>query len=479
VIRAARPRALRTAIILCLAAATGGCGDVSDVASPADARPNVVVIVLDTVRADALSCYGNTEPLTPHVDAVARDGTRYATTYATCFWTLPSHASLLTGLYPSEAGATSETNHLPEAVETLAERLRRDGYATGAVVRNPWLSVERGFAQGFDVFVEAWRTTEVPEIEAEHAAVGAAVEWMAERAREPAPFFLFVNLNLAHLPYTPSDEALQHVATREWPPDHVERMRGIESGWGHLTGRLELQASDYELLRELYHAEVWLLDAMVGELDRALHELGVADRTVLVVTSDHGENLGEHGRIDHVLSMYEPTVRVPLVIRGPGIPAGDVVTEPVSLVDVTPALLAACSVPDRDASGASRSNGASPFTRDAVYAENRRPVNGVRLLERWFPDFDASSIDHPMRMVRSGSDKLIWTADVGTELYDLDTDPGESLDLSGRRSDRRDDLLAILRQWALGQRPVAGQVPEVAGRDRENLERLRRLGYVE
>lgn len=451
----------------------------SDVASPADARPNVVVIVLDTVRADALSCYGNTEPLTPHVDAVARDGTRYATTYATCFWTLPSHASLLTGLYPSEAGATSETNHLPEAVETLAERLRRDGYATGAVVRNPWLSVERGFAQGFDVFVEAWRTTEVPEIEAEHAAVGAAVEWMAERAREPAPFFLFVNLNLAHLPYTPSDEALQHVATREWPPDHVERMRGIESGWGHLTGRLELQASDYELLRELYHAEVWLLDAMVGELDRALHELGVADRTVLVVTSDHGENLGEHGRIDHVLSMYEPTVRVPLVIRGPGIPAGDVVTEPVSLVDVTPALLAACSVPDRDASGASRSNGASPFTRDAVYAENRRPVNGVRLLERWFPDFDASSIDHPMRMVRSGSDKLIWTADVGTELYDLDTDPGESLDLSGRRSDRRDDLLAILRQWALGQRPVAGQVPEVAGRDRENLERLRRLGYVE
>lgn len=465
--------------MLGLATAVGGCGGVSDVSLPVDARPNVVVIVLDTVRADALSCYGNTEPLTPNVDAVARQGTRYATAYATCFWTLPSHASLLTGLYPSEAGATSETNHLPEAVETLAERMRRDGYATGAVVRNPWLSEERGFAQGFDPFIEAWRTTEGPEIEAEHSAVREAVEWMGERAREPAPFFLFVNLNLAHLPYTPSEEAFRRVATRDWAADHVERMRGIESGWGHLTGRLELDESDYELLHELYHAEVWLLDAMVGELDRAMRDLGVADRTITVVTSDHGENLGEHGRIDHVLSMYETTVRVPLVIRGPGFPAGDVVTEPVSLVDVAPALLAASSASDHDASGAPRSNGTTAFARNAVYAENRRPVNGVRLLERWFPDFDASSVDHAMRMVRIGSDKLIWTADVGTELFDLTTDPAETSDLSRERSDRRDVLLTTLRRWALGQRPIGGPAPEVAGRDRENLERLRSLGYVE
>jgi hypothetical protein len=152
----------------------------------------------------------------------------------------------------------------------------------------------------------------------------------------------------------------------------------------------------------------------------------------------------------------------------------------VSLVDLTPVLLASCSIATDDGSSdASRPDGRAAFMRDAIYAENGRPLNGVRLLERWFPEFDASSIDHPMRMVRAGPEKLIWTADVGAELYDVVADPAELADLSTGWIDRRDALLGTLRTWTLGLRPVAGRVREMPGRDVDSLERLRRLGYVE
>jgi len=443
-------------------------------------RPNVLLVVLDTVRADALSCYGNPRPTTPELDQLAGEGTRFDNAYATCFWTLPSHASLLTGLYPSEAGATSETNHLPERVTTLAERLAAAGYRTSAVVRNAWISVERGFGQGFEEFVEDWRGDTGHEADEEGAAVERAMEWIRDRGGTGEPWFLFVNLNVAHLPYNPPEPFRSRFASEEWPQATVDRLMKIDGGWGHLAGGLHLDEADFRILRDLYEVEVSIADEHVGRLLDAIRDSGVLEQTLVIVTADHGENLGDHRLIDHVYSLFDSTVRVPMIVRYPQrFAAGGVVSDAVSLIDVVPTVLDVTGIPTVD-------DGLEGFAMDdpgigerpAVFAENGRPINGIRLLVKWFPDFDTAAIDHQMRMIRSGDIKLIWKADVSAELFDLESDPGELVDLAPDRPDLRNQMLSDLRSWSLGVEP---RVPPQAfeSRDRESLERLRALGYVE
>lgn len=440
-------------------------------------RPNVLLVVLDTTRADYLSCYGYPAPTTPHLDRLAAEGTLYRRAFATDFWTLPSHASLLTGLYPGAAGATSETSQLPAAAVTLAERLRQAGYATGAVVRNAWLSEERGFAQGFDDFVESWRgDDEVSELVGEHAAVDAATAWLEEHVGGPS--FLFVNLNIAHLPYTPAEELRRRFAAREWPPEQLARAQEVQGGWAHLTGTTPLGETDFLLLRELYAAEVAQADELAGRLLDALRQGGTIDDTLVIVTSDHGENLGEHGLIDHVNSMYDTTLRVPLLVRyPPRFAAGSVVDDLVSLVDVVPTVLDACGL--TEGLDVTRSLGRRDRRRRrAVFAENARPLHGIERLRRYFPHFDATVIDHRLRVIRTERHKLIWKVGTAAELFDLEADPGETVDLADTRQELRNELLAALREWTLGLE-MPGAVERFESRDAEALERLRALGYVE
>jgi arylsulfatase A-like enzyme len=471
--------ALPGATVAAVLLAAVACG--APPAEPPPPPPNIVLVVLDTVRADALSCYGNPRQTTPRIDALARAGTRYTAAYATSFWTLPSHGSLLTGLYPSAAGSTSESNHLPAAATTLAERLGAAGWATGAVVRNAWLSSERGFDQGFAHWVEAWRAdADAPSVAGEEAAVAAALRWIEDGRDHGAPFFLFVNLNVAHLPYDPPAEVRGPWLETPVDEERLRQLMGITGGWGHLAGALELSAADLEALRDLYHAEVSVADRLVGTLVDGLARLGQLERCAVIVTADHGENLGDHGMIDHVYSMYDTTVRVPLVIRYPErFAAGAVADGLVSLVDLAPTILdlAGARRPDVGWPGRSLADpGSAPHQH--VFAENGRPVNGVRLLARHFPAFDAATIDHPMRMVREGAHKLVWRVGVAAELYDLAADPGETRDLAPIRRDLRDLLLADLRHWARGLEALPRH-PEHRSSDRESLEQLRALGYLE
>jgi len=447
---------------------------------PPSVRPNVLLVVLDTVRADALSCYGNPRPTTPILDQLAADGTRFVAAYASCFWTLPSHASLLTGHYPSAAGATSETNHLPATATTLAEHLAKAGYRTAAVVRNPWISAERGFDQGFEEFLEDWRDDVASEAEEERAAAATAASLMDGLAAGDAPFFLFVNLNIAHMPYTPPESTFAGFASERWPEPKIARLRSIKGGWGHLAGALRLDDADFRILRDLYEAEVAVADELVGELIEALGTLGLLDRTLVVVTSDHGENLGDHGMIDHVYSMFDTTVRVPLIVRYPTrFAAGGEVDELSSLIDIVPTVLDACGVEADGAEFAGMPLGErAAAASSAVFAENGRPINGLRLLRQEFPEFDAAALDHRIRMIRSGSHKLIWKTGVSAELFDLATDPGEQQDVESALPELRDRLLGELRAWSLGVEPR--QPPGAfESRDQESLERLRALGYVE
>ncbi len=452
---------------------------------PADPKPNIVLVVLDTTRADALSAYGNARPTTPRLDELARSGARFERAYATDFWTLPSHASLLTGLHPSEHGATSESDSLRTSVDTLAEQLAAAGWRTGAFVSNPWLSRERGFAQGFELYHEAWTAAPpgADEYLADRAGLQTALAWMDQRAPGPArPFFAFFNWNSAHLPYQPEPLGYVDLFPAPFDIDRVAALKQINGGWAVLAGALALDPSDLRMMRNLYESEVARLDGLVGQLVDGLAARGLLDDTLLIVTADHGEAFGEHGLIDHLFSMYESTLRVPLIIHFPArFRAGDVRGELVSLVDIVPTILDVAGIADRAVQEAPRSL-ADPDRIAATYvvAENERPLHALELMKASFPEFDMQPYDHRLRMIRSGDHKLIWREGRGVELYDLAADPQEQHDLATADPVTRDRLLALLEAW-MDEHPVTPESPKsiLESQDPRAVEQLRALGYVD
>jgi arylsulfatase A-like enzyme len=462
------------------------CGGDSQQPAAGARRPNVLLVVLDTARPDYFSCYGHPHPTTPRIDRLAAEGVRYDRAYSTDFWTLPAHASLLTGLYPTEAGATAETNYLPARVVTLAEHLRRHGYSTGAVVDNPWISRERGFAQGFGEFEEMWREEELIAVDpfsplTEQHVVDRALEWLNRQTRTSA-FFLFVNFNVTHMPYTPTREFWRRSATRNWPEERVRFLEGLTGIRAYLAGALRLDETDFQIMRELYRAEIAMADAQVGQLVDALAERALLDDTLVIITSDHGENLGDHGLIDHALSMYETTLRIPLIIRYPKrFEAGVVSSELVSVTDILPTVLDVCGL--SDSPQLLRTTAASLCAPDRprrrfVVAENERPINTVAQMKRKHPSFDTRTIDHRMRAVRAERYKLIWREGFKTEVFDLDTDPDESRDIAAARPDILEDLLKRLDAWMASVDPES-EAQSFESQDRESVQKLRSLGYLE
>jgi len=227
---------------------------------------------------------------------------------------------------------------------------------------------------------------------------------------------------------------------------------------------------------------VAVADAQVGQLVEALTKRSLLDDTLVIVTSDHGENIGDHGMIDHLLSMYETTLHIPLVIRYPKhFQAGAVSNELVSLVDIAPTILDVCGLPAevfpaevQRISLCQEDRG----PREFVVAENDRPMNGVNLLKSKFPDFDTTTIDHRMRMIRTEHHKLIWRENGQTEVFDLESDPDEAMNIAETRPEIRDGLLGRLKEWmAAVEREDSAKAFE--SDDTEVVRRLRLLGYIE
>ncbi|MDX1503879.1 MAG: sulfatase-like hydrolase/transferase, partial [Thermoanaerobaculia bacterium] len=391
-----------------------------------------------------------------------------------------SHATLFTGLPPTAAGATAESHRLPEAALTLAERLVAAGYRTFGASCNSWVSVERGFAQGFEVFEEPWRLRGHGEPEEE--AVRQVTGWIEEAAAGEAPAFFVVNLNGPHLPYDPPRELARRFVDPGWPGRRLGALSRIAGPWAHFTGALVLTPDDFAMLSQLYATEIHHADLQVGELLAALERAGTRDETLVVVTSDHGENLGDHGRIGHALSMYDTTLRVPLIVRyPPAFAAGTVVGELVSLLDVAPTVLSLTgAVAPGEAEETARRSLAGPRRggRRFVVAENGRPLAALELLAESFPAFDARGIDHPMLALRTDRHKLVWKGEAGVELYDLAADPAELDDLSAAQPRVRDELLRGLELWREAVRS-AEPAELYRSEDEEAREWLRTLGYIQ
>ena len=440
---------------------------------------NVLIIVLDTARADGFSRFGEEGTRTPIFDELAAGGVAYSNARTTSAWTLPSHASLFTGLYPSRHGATHESHMLAPSRTTIAEVLAPT-HETAGFSENPHIGKAKGFARGFGLFEETWRLRkrrgETPP------TIERVLHWLQGRRPDSGPFFLFINLMNPHLPYVPPEPFASELASAGFDPDHVRRLREVSEKEARLymTGLLEFSPLDFQILGALYKAEIAFADTRAGRVLDRLDETGVLDETLVVFLSDHGENIGEHQLMEHQLCLYETLLRIPFALRLPGVFEGGAIRDaPVQLVDVAPTIFDVLDIPAEQRpsmEGTSLVHSDPPETRP-LYAEYMRPIRQEARLRAANPAFDFERFDRRLRSIQIGDIKLIASDKGDVELYDLEADPGERVDLSTERPEVAAVLKRQLEQW-LSSEPSADTSREPT-LDLETIEALRVLGYME
>ncbi len=441
-----RSRALRRAAllgaILCAAAWIAACGD-----TRADPAPNVLIVVMDTTRADRCSFNGYDRPTTPRLEQFARDAVVYSDAWSPASWTGPAHASLFTGLRPDHHGFhNAGTAQFDAAHATLAEVLRKQGWATGCFTNNPWVSKEFGLTQGFDLDVAFFRDANRPTPWARETHRQAA-GWMEARAREGKPFFAFVNDMEPHAPYDPPTEFARRLLRGSPDPDLVDAVRQIAPP---RTAALSLSspgltAPTLAILSDLYDAEIACLDAEIGTLLDRMRKSGLLDQTLVVVVGDHGEGLGDHGWLEHAVFLHRELLRVPLIVRYPGKFDGGRRHEGLVLLeDVAPTILEICGVaPPRELDGVSLL--AEPSQRVSLAFDAPYPTIAAEV-RRLAPTVDVEPVLRHRRSVYDGALHLITDSTGGQSLFDVANDPLEQNDLAPLGGPALERLRGILER---------------------------------
>jgi arylsulfatase A-like enzyme len=454
-------------------------------------QPNIVLIVLDSVRRDHLSCYGHSRPTTPSIDRLAEEGVRFDAAYATSCWTVPSHASLFTGLLPSAHRADLDTQQLDPAIPTLAGLLTARGYRTASISCNGFVAPYTNLTQGFQLAVDVHgskgssdgvlgrlrqgirrRVRRLTERDRGAArATRLARRWLRERSGSD-PFLLFLNYMDCHLPYALKGPARYRFVE----PEARSRVDALPMDpFAHMAGVRTYSDQEVGDLKSLYDGALRYLDDQIASIRAGLEEAGMLERTLLIVTSDHGESFGEHGLFDHQYGLLENLIRVPLVMRGPGVRAGEVDADLVQLTDVLPTLLdAAAGAPDdRPEIELPGFSMFGPERRKWVFAEYLVP--NVKAIERRFPDVDTARLNRPLRAASDGRHKLVMDRSGNTWLYDLIEDPEEI-------HDRTEELPEVLERCTAAMAEGLGSWPERVVSEASDLtdlqERLEALGYL-
>ncbi len=443
------------------------------------APPSLVLITLDTTRADALGCYTGDPELSPALDAFAEAATLYRRAYATSSWTLPSHASMLTGLLPREHGAKSlpgadthglgyGVRPLPDGLDTLAERLRSAGYRTAAVVAGPALRRELGLAQGFEIYRDELDTPG----RRFHGKRAEQVWRQAVEALEgfgAEPFFLFVNFFDPHAPYQPPGfeaRAAKRMSEGELYEALGKALRASEPPVE--PGRLpEEVRRELARLREGYRAEVRYMDDFVGRLLRELGRRRPDGNLAIAITGDHGESFGEHFYWSHGAHLYEDNVRVPFLLRAPHQRRGAVVDGPVQNHRIANTFLEYAGLEPLPGAPSLAAGGSPEMP---IVLEVARSELNVKIL--------GPVLDRDLVAVLRWPFKAILSSTGHRELYDLEDDPLELQNLADSLPERLAGLEETLAAVESRHPPRYGSTAP-ARLDPETEEALRALGYIE
>ncbi len=391
--------------------------------------PNLVLIVMDTVRVDHLSAYGYDRPTSPFLESFADQGTRFDRAWSTSSWTLPAHASMFTGLLPSGHGATQSHLELAGDPTLLAELLAEAGYHCAGFSNNPWISDKTGLAAGFEDFGELWRKKERPETVWADPSSERVQRWLEESWDHDRPFFLFVNLMEAHGPYEP--DWIASWATLGGPLegrrargayDPVQDKGFVRQWYG---GRQPVDAEALDAAEDLYDSEIRQVDAVVERIVGEVDKWSDPASTTVLIATDHGESFGEHGHVGHAFSVYDTLLKVALLARGPGLEPGAERRETAQLTDLFPTLAGAAGLELDEGPIAMDLRQTLPEQRllGASYAFPRQ------VLGTFPPNMRKSDRLDPHRrsfeVGLNGRYKLIRDSLGHEEVYDLLEDPGE------------------------------------------------------
>ncbi|MBU0754141.1 MAG: sulfatase-like hydrolase/transferase, partial [Planctomycetes bacterium] len=425
--------------------------------------------------------------------------------------TVPSHGAMFTGLFPSEHGANNKHRYLDDRHDTLAENFKRNGYDTFLFSANPHISAEENFTQGFDSTHHPWdeRNREAalriirdrisPQDRSNELALTAnrkdlknwsikatgelaekdLIQWLEERKGD-RPFFAFLNYMDAHHPYVPKEEFRKRVMTPEQiKRSYHENFAGIQM-WLYSFGLIEFSPESIDILDRVYDACITELDDLFRRLITTLEEGGYLENTIIVLTGDHGEHLGEHHLLDHQYSLYDGLLRVPLVIHFPSrVPAGRD-KSPVVNFDIFRTLLDLTGLKPPPGLPENTVNLLSPRKNRIRMAEYptdfRVPILSVKKLH---PDWDPKPFLRTMTALYNDDLKFIWVSDGTHELYDLGTDPEENFNLAGTETadmKRMENLLKKVNGQLQRFDYSNAQKPNLS---KEQMERLQALGYAD
>jgi len=464
---------LRAANLACLAI-LAGCADRG---ARGDPRPDIVMVVVDSLRADHLGCYGYARDTSPTLDRLAREGVLFENATSTTSWTLPAHAAVFTGLDDLAHGVTDNRRRLADAHLTLAEVLRAAGYRTAGFYGAPFLHPSFGLQQGFDVYESyigsLWEGMDDDEFHSRlgRGELGAVGEVSGPRAvrmvdswldgASDDPFFLFVHLWDVHHDYIPPRE---HLAPFDPDPDTVRRFHQLLR---NPDVRPDMEAGDLRDLVACYDGEVRFTDDSLARILESLERHERLDGTVVLFTADHGDEFFEHGGVGHRRTLFEEVLRIPMILWCPGrLEAGVRVEGLVGLTDVMPTLLALAGV---GVPAEVRGKDLLPLIRGEPRGRSREGREALIELER------------TMTGIRTDRYKLIRHRDGETRCFDLEADPQERRPLPADApevavlGERLDALVAEARRFRDGLgRAGADALPL----EPEIRRRLQALGYT-
>lgn len=445
----------------------------------AEGKPNVILITMDTTRADHLSCYGYHKKTTPHIDNLVKESAIFQNAYATSPWTLSSHASIFTGMYPSRHDAhynwqimkANWPTRLGKQYKTLAEVLVKHGYKTAGVIGGFWCKSAFGLAQGFQYYNEEFiyilndikhfvlfqtlnKFLPLKYVAIRHGLYGGRIAsqinkiiftWLEKHYQ--SPFFLFINYYDPHHPYLPHDQFLSF----------SKKMKNYE---------IAASERNKEYLMSHYDEEIVYLDYQMGRLFKKLKEFKIFDNTMIIITSDHGEFFGEHDFWYHSHELYEEVLHVPLIIKYPSFHSQNgVYSKRVSLVDIMPTILNFLKLPiPQDVQGIDLFEDNSRVIAEVYKHKYKKPRYG----EEFVRDLKALFLDNY---------KYIKDSKSRGELYDLNDDPQELYNLIDKMPEKVKEMEAqLVELLPYSESQISVEVPVKL--DKTTKENLRALGYI-
>ena len=488
-------------------------------------RPNIIVIVLDTARAMNFSCYGYDRNTSPHIDRLAEEGTLFKNAISPSPWTLPAHVSLFTGMHPSEHGMTedriSDGRNIfamsadQEFGNFLPEILKGAGYQTVGFSNNPWIGRNFGFDRGFENLYEIWNPSTgqslliktlkkvrksvpqkfhpalsnlksrmswfFPSDSGASSTLAMLKKWLQESYSADRPLFAFFNFMEPHLPYTPSppfnrkflDSHLKHKNIRKINQDYLR----------FIASRADMDADDFAILRSLYDGEIAYLDSKINEIFDLAKDLKIFDRTLWVITSDHGENIGEHRLMGHQFCLYDTLLRVPLILHHKELfSRGKREEKHVQSSNVYFTIMDILGIQTRDLD-IRRCSLLSPDLNAPVVSEHEVPLITLKTLKDRYPEFSTENLEREMRCIYFDGTKYIWKSKGRKELYDLRKDPDEQNNLIQQKPELMERLNRHLEEWTSSRNIPKEEKADEPAASRESLDediknRLKGLGYI-